>query len=65
MSRIERDIDNDSAYIHVVDAISDGEAVTQISVRPPNGGAEILLDFDAQGFLLGVEVLGASKALRP
>lgn len=31
----------------------------------PNGDAEIVLDFDDAGHLLGIEVLGASNALAP
>ncbi len=64
MSRIERDAEADTAYVYVADAIGDGEAVHQTRVEPPNSGAEIILDFDAQGMLLGVEILGASRVLR-
>lgn len=65
MTRIVRDPEVDAAYVYLVDTIRDGEAVTQIRVQPPKGNAEILLDFDAEGMFLGVEVIGASEILRP
>lgn len=64
--RIERDAEVDAAYIYVVDTIKDGEAVTQVRAEmPPGSGADINLDLDSRGFLLGIEILGASRVLRP
>lgn len=65
LSKIERDAETDTAYIYVVNSIDDGEAVSQVRATPVNGDAEIILDFDAAGFLLGVEIIGASRVLRP
>lgn len=63
--RIEYDRANDAAYIYLVDSIPDGAATAQVSVQPPVGEAEITLDFDADGSLLGIEVLGAARVLPP
>ncbi|WP_455362617.1 DUF2283 domain-containing protein [Streptomyces sp. SYSU K21746] len=48
-----------------MDGIPDGAAASQVSVEPPHGNAEITLDFDANGSLLGIEVLGAAAVLPP
>lgn len=63
--RIEHDPASDTAYIYVADSISDGEAVTQVSVTPPHGQADVTLDFDTDGHLLGIEIIGAAKTLCP
>ena len=59
------DGDADAAYIYLVDRIGRGE-VARTSVA--GHGSPVLdsvnLDFDADGRLLGIEVLGAGRALR-
>jgi len=46
--------------------IAPGEAAQQIhSIATPGGRGEVTLDFDAEGRLLGVEVLNASEVLAP
>jgi uncharacterized protein YuzE len=39
--------------------------VVQIEVEDPDRKGGIILDLDERGFLLGVEILGARKVLRP
>jgi len=63
--RIEHDRENNVAYIYLVDEIGEGEAVTQIEVEDDDLRGEIVLDLDREGRLLGIEVLGASRVLRP
>ncbi|RVX43065.1 uncharacterized protein YuzE [Nonomuraea polychroma] len=63
--RIEHDDENDVAYIYLVDEIGEGEAESQVLVEREGMPGELVLDFDAGGRLLGVEVLGASAILRP
>ena len=63
--RIEHDRENNVAYIYLVDEIGEGEAVTQIEVEDDELRGEIVLDLDRDGTLLGIEVLGASRILRP
>lgn len=64
--KITYDSEADAAYIILVDDIAAGAAVQQVSeIASPNGDAEIVLDFDDAGHLLGIEVLGASNALAP
>ncbi|GAB2842294.1 hypothetical protein GCM10027074_05950 [Streptomyces deserti] len=60
---IEYDRENDSAYISLVAHIADGAAVRQIPVDGIGVDAEVLLDVDASGRLLGIEVIGAGRAL--
>ncbi|MBU0492554.1 MAG: DUF2283 domain-containing protein [Chloroflexi bacterium] len=53
----------DAAYIYLVDAIAPGSVETTYSCDPLEIGGIIALDFDAEGRLVGIEVLGASKRL--
>lgn len=54
----------DAAYIYVVDPIDDGEVVTTIPAESPSGIGYIFLDFDKDGKLLGIEIIGARTILR-
>ncbi|MEA3329702.1 MAG: DUF2283 domain-containing protein [Nanoarchaeota archaeon] len=56
--KFEYDKEADAAYIYVVDSIGDGEAVKTIQLND-----NIILDFDSEGKLLGVEILDATKTL--
>lgn len=55
----------DAAYIPIGDGPGPGEAVRQIADISGPAGGEIILDFDAEGRLLGIELLGATLLLRP
>jgi uncharacterized protein YuzE len=62
--RVTYDAAADAAYVSLVDIIGDGEAATQIhSITTPGDRGEVALDFDADGRLLGIEVLHASAVL--
>jgi uncharacterized protein YuzE len=62
--RVTYDATADAAYVSLVDAVGDGEAATQIhSITTPGDRGEVALDFDADGRLLGIEVLHASAVL--
>lgn len=56
--RIEYDKEADAAYIYIVESIEDGEALKTIELNE-----NIILDFDKDGKLLGIEILDASKVL--
>jgi len=56
--KITYDKEVDAAYIYLVDSIDKGKAVKTIQLNN-----NIILDFDKEGKLLGVEVLDASKLL--
>jgi uncharacterized protein YuzE len=56
--KIEIDKEVDAAYIYAKDEINDGEVVRTIEVN-----ADIILDFDENGKLIGIEILNASKNL--
>ncbi len=56
--KIEYDKDVDAGYIYLVNEIKDGEAVKTIELD-----SNIILDFDKDGKLLGIEVLNASAVL--
>ncbi|ALD13997.1 DUF2283 domain-containing protein [Clavibacter capsici] len=54
----------DAAYVELADPIADGDAATTIhSITTPGDRGEVALDFDADGRLLGLEVLHASAVL--
>ena len=57
--RIEYDKEVDAGYIYLVDTIDEGEAVKTIELD-----SNIILDFNKEGKLLGIEVLNASKVLK-
>ncbi|AGK77226.1 Uncharacterized protein YuzE [Streptomyces sp. ScaeMP-e48] len=59
---IEYDHDNDVAYVSLVAQIADGAAGRQFTLETP-GGADLNLDFDEAGRLLGFEVIGARAGL--
>ncbi|MFJ4720400.1 DUF2283 domain-containing protein [Streptomyces luteogriseus] len=60
---IDHDREHDTAYVSLVAHIADGAAVRQIPVDGVGADAEVFLDVDASGRLLGIEVIGASGAL--
>ncbi|MFC9128878.1 DUF2283 domain-containing protein [Streptomyces sp. NPDC057099] len=60
---IEYDRENDTAYVSLVAHIADGAAARQIPVAGIGADAEVFLDVDASGRLLGIEVIGAGDAL--
>ncbi|MDO3648171.1 DUF2283 domain-containing protein [Nocardia mangyaensis] len=51
----------DAAMIYLADHIGPGQAVRQQAV--PLDRAEMILDFDVQGMLVGIEVIGARETL--
>ncbi len=53
-----------AAYLSLVENVDAGESVSQVVVEDPRLRGEIILDLDKAGFLLGVEVLGATDLLR-
>jgi len=54
----------DAAYLAVEPDIRGGSAMENVVVER-EGRGDIVLDFDAEGRLLGVEVIGASALLSP
>lgn len=63
--KITYDKEADAAYVQLVDEIIDGEASTQLhSIGTPGQKGEIIIDFDAEGCILGLEILGAKDVLR-
>lgn len=60
--RLSYDDEANAAYLELED-IAEGTAVENVVVERPGRG-DIVLDFDADGRLLGVEVIGATALLR-
>lgn len=54
----------DAAYIYLVPQTTGVRAAKTVPVDPIEAGAEINLDFDHAGRLVGIEVLRASRHLR-
>ncbi|GAB2968374.1 DUF2283 domain-containing protein [Frigoribacterium salinisoli] len=62
--KITYDTDANAAYIQIVGSVGAGEATQQIhSIETPGGKGEIILDFDMDGRLLGLELLNAREIL--
>ncbi|QIS40289.1 DUF2283 domain-containing protein [Clavibacter capsici] len=62
--RVTYDPVADAAYVELSGPIADGDAATTIhSITTPGDRGEVALDFDADGHLLGLEVLHASAVL--
>jgi len=55
----------DAAYIYVTDPIEDGASVKGAILDHGLAGTAVVGDFDSEGHLLGVELLGVSRLLRP
>ncbi|MDM8085124.1 DUF2283 domain-containing protein [Cellulomonas cellasea] len=63
--RVTFDASVDAAYIYLVDEITAGGVARTVPVDPREIDGMINLDFDAEGRLLGIEVLEASRFLSP
>ena len=61
--RITYDPDVDAAYIYLVADIPAGGVARTVPLDPREVNGMINLDFDSEGFLLGIEVLDASQLL--
>jgi len=61
MIRITFEPEPDIAYVHFEGSVSKGAAIEQVVVE--RSGGDIVMDFGADGILLGIEVLGASNLL--
>jgi uncharacterized protein YuzE len=61
--RINYDASADAAYVYLADEIRPGAVAKTVPVDPLAINGMINLDFDAEGRLLGIEVLAASKRL--
>jgi uncharacterized protein YuzE len=56
--KIDIDKESNCAYIYIKEVIQEGEVKNSIEVND-----DIILDFDINGKLLGIEILNASKIL--
>lgn len=62
--RITHDAEADAAYVYLVDAIGQGEVAYSRIAGITMNRAALTVDFDADGRILGIEVLGAGAVLR-
>jgi uncharacterized protein YuzE len=61
--KVQYDPTADAAYIYLDPAHEGIRVARTVPCDPTEAGAEINLDFDADGRLLGIEVLDASRHL--
>jgi uncharacterized protein YuzE len=62
--RVTFDAEDNVGYIYLVDEISPGRSTRQIVAEDERGSA-VVLDFDGEGRLLGLELLSARRQLHP
>jgi uncharacterized protein YuzE len=62
--RLTHDSEADAAYIYLVDGIGRSEVAVSRVPDIPLENAALTVDFDTDGRILGIEVLGASRVLR-
>ncbi|HEY8912601.1 DUF2283 domain-containing protein [Lacisediminihabitans sp.] len=63
--RVTYDADVDAAYIYLVGEIPARGVARTIPVDPSEINGMINLDFSAEGLLVGIEVLDASRFISP
>jgi uncharacterized protein YuzE len=63
--KLSYDSSVDAAYIQIAEEIGAGGVAMTYPCDPLEVRGEINLDFDAEGRLIGIEVLDASKKLPP
>lgn len=61
--KISHDTSVDAAYIYIAERIEPGGVATTYTCDPIEVRGQIHLDFDANGVVLGIEILDASKKL--
>lgn len=61
--RVTYDVEADAAYIYLSDEIGMGGVADSVPLDPAANRGMINLDFDAEGRLVGIEVLAASKRM--
>lgn len=62
LMRVTYDSEANAAYFEIMADVGEGSAVENVVIERPGRG-DIVLDFDADGRLLGVEVIGAAELL--
>jgi uncharacterized protein YuzE len=60
---ITYDRNADAAYIYLTPSMAVGEASHQVMVDEVPGDSEIVLDFNDEGRILGIEIIGARSCL--
>lgn len=63
--RMTYDADADAAFVYLVDAVDGGDVAQSHMCDLEVREGAVILAMDADGRLLGIEVLGASKLLSP
>ncbi len=61
--RVTYDEVADAAYIYVVDSVAPGTVANTSICSTPLKGTSVNVDFDREGRLLGIELLGARSLL--
>ncbi len=62
--RITFDQEANAAYVYLVDTIEPGEVAATRFANVPLDSASINIDFDSDGRVLGIKILGARRILR-
>jgi uncharacterized protein YuzE len=63
--RMTYDAEADAAYLYLTDPIEPGASVSNSVLRREMEGSAVIADFDHEDRLLGMELLGVRRLLRP
>jgi uncharacterized protein YuzE len=63
--RMTYDAEADAAYLYITDPVEAGASVSNSVLPKSIDSATVVADFDRDDCLLGIEILGVTRLLRP
>ena len=63
--RLTYDGQADMAYLYIVEELANGEAATSVVVDEEELHGDLVVDLDAEGCVLGIEIFAPRAQLRP
>lgn len=63
--KLSYDGEADMAYLYITEDVADGEAAASVQVDEEELRGDLVLDLDADGRVLGIEIFNPRAQLRP